>query len=104
MRWFASLSCNSNGISVNSTMASLKYKNNGLVYRDKLHGKENHEGKWVKTYFKALTQTCRGGTTKHKKVGQGCRPETSMTTWVRAPGVRSLNAASPNYAGQGEDA
>ena len=123
MRRFASLSCNLSGISVNSAMASLKQKNNGLVYRDKLHEKENHEGKWVTTYFKAptqtrqenheqnwvttyfkaLTQTCQGEPRSIKKVGQGRQPEMSMTTWVRAPGVRSPNAASPNYADQGEN-
>ena len=83
----ASLSCNLSGISV---------KNNGLVYRDKLLEKENYEGKWVTTYFKAptqtrqenhgqnwvttyfkaLTQTCRGEPQSIKrKVGQGRQPE-----------------------------
>ena len=104
MRRFASLSCNSSGISVNSAMVSLKQKNNRLVYRDKLHGKENHEGKWVTTYFKAPTQMCRGEPRSIKKVGQGRRPETSMTTWVRVPDVRSPNTACPNYTDQGEDA
>ena len=63
IRRFASLSCNSSGISVNSAMALLKQKNNWLVYRDKLDEEENHEGKWGTTYFTALTQTC-GRTTK----------------------------------------
>ena len=40
-------------------MASLKQKNNWLVYRDKLDEEENHEGKWGTTYFTALTWTCR---------------------------------------------
>ena len=42
---------------------------------------------------------CQGEPRSIKIVGQGHRPETLMTTWVRVP-----NAASPNYTNQGEDA